>query len=737
MRSVVAIGLSSLILAFSFDGLAAVSSPSFQADPAPVPGVTIDDALAIKGVGALNANRHRAMLAIEAEGGILILDTEDGRVIKRLVGQQPQWSPDGARLAFFSGQSGHDQLHLWQVDGDTEVQVTQLPLGVLPNARTMGATCNAHQVAWSPDSRAIAFTSTLVAQHGIPDLDVETPRVRVFRSKSHAPRSSIEAIYRNRATTEGVFTEQDHWRAQFPNDPVSSAFLENAGRSPESAANRIVIVDIDSGRVEFVPGPATQYFCPAWSPDGRTLASVADLTESSVSNEQYGALGVPVRSTVALYDLQTGRGRLLPQAAFDRVRSVLWTEGSSSLLALVESGPKLLGFPRLATISVVDGSASLLDVPDGQAVKDIQAGQDGKFSVRLAGRFVDTLWVYDPQETTFDQVPTFDWYVTDFDMLDGQRAAFWAESAAFKGRLVLSEPAAPPRVIYDANPQTTDLPLGEQRRFTWKNRHGEEVDGILIFPPDHDPGQRYPVVVDAYPRPATDGFRLGAFIEDTGQLLAAQGFVIFRPSIRTPHGGYWFTHDEAYHAKAVGAAGVALMVDDFESGIEALVTEGVADPERIGLYGHSNGGWVANFLVTESRIPAAAVIQSGVSNAVMMALWPNVRVTRGMDAATGGNVFDDFDDYVRLSPIFRMRDVRIPMLLLVGDHDHLWVPQMISQYGVMRAEGRDVMLVRYSDEGHTLAKRENALDALQRMTEFFHEHLRPLRPSIRKAERKR
>lgn len=715
------------MLAFGNDGLDDSQSQSQQASSVSSSRreLSIDDALAIKGVGALNANRQRAILAIEAEGGILVLDSKDGRVIKRLAGQGPQWSPDGARLAFFSRQSGHDQLHVWQVDDDRQVQITQLPLGVLPNIRTMGATCDAHRIAWSPDSVSVAFTSMLVTQRGIPDSEAETPGVRVFRSTSQAPRSSIEAIYRNRAATKGVFTEQDHWRAQFPNDSVSSAALENAARTPESVANRIVIVDIDSQQVRFVPGQHTQYFCPAWSPDGSTLASVADVTETSVSNEQYGALGVPVRSTAALFDLRTARWRLLPQTAFERVRSVMWTGQSDGLIAIVESGPKLLGFPRLAAISAVDGSASLIDVPHGQAVKDIRAARDGNFAVRLAGRFVDTLWFYSPQEASFDQVSTHDWHVTGFDTPDGEGMMFWAESAAFKGRLIQSEPGRAPRILYDANPQTIDLPLGEQRRFTWKNRHGEEVDGILIFPPGHDPAQRYPVVVDAYPRPATDNFRLGSFIEDTGHLLAAQGFVIFRPAIRSPHGGYWFTRDEAYTGKAVGAPGVALMRDDFESGIEALVEEGIADPDRIGLYGHSNGGWLANFLVTESAIPAAAVIQSGVSNAVMMALWPNVKVTRGMDAATGGNVFDDFDDYVRLSPIFRMRDVRIPMLLMVGDHDHLWVPQMISQYGVLRAEGRDATLVRYPDEGHTLSKRENVLDALQRMTAFFHEHLRP------------
>lgn len=725
MKPLVAVGLTVLLLASGDAPTAppAASSASYPAaGPAPQ-GVTIDDALAIRNTGALVANRQRALLAIEAEGSTLVLDAADGRVVKRLSGQRPQWSPDGAMLAFFSRQSGLNQLHVWRVDSDSEQQLTRLPLGVLPNGRTMGATCDPQRVAWSPDSAALAFTSMLLSEHGIPASDSDPPEVRVFRSTARDRRSPVEAIYRNRAATEGLYTADNHWRSQFPHDPVATEVLEHAGQSPWRTANRIVRVEIHSGDTTFLPGEAAQYFCPAWAPDGHVLASVADLSDYTISNDQYGALGVPVRSTVALHDFRSGQERLIRSGAFERVRSVLWTAEHHRLIALVESGPKPIGFTRLTSISAADGSSTLVDVPDGRAVKDIRAGPDGTFAIRLAGRFVDTLWMHDPQEARFDQMPTHDWSVADFDLLDSQRIAFWAESSDFKGRLVISGPGGPSRVLYDANPQTVDLPLGEQRRFTWRNRHGEELDGILIFPPDHDPGRRYPVVVDAYPAPATDRFRLSPFIEDTGQLLAAQGFVVFRPAVRAPHGGYWFTHAETYHSKAVGAPGVSLLVDDFESGIEALVEQGITDPDRIGLYGHSNGGWAANFLVTESKLPKAAVIQSGVSNAIMVALWPNVKVTRGIDAASGGNVFDDFDDYVRLSPIFRMRDVAIPLLLMVGDQDYPWVPQMISQYGVLRAEGRDATLVRYANEGHTIAKRENAVDALQRITAFFDEHL--------------
>ena len=95
-----------------------------------------------------------------------------------------------------------------------------------------------------------------------------------------------------------------------------------------------------------------------------------------------------------------------------------------------------------------------------------------------------------------------------------------------------------------------------------------------------------------------------------------------------------------------------------------------------------------------------------------------------MDQATKGNVFDNFQDYVKLSPIFKMRELDTAMLLMVGDQDWTWVPQMIAQYGVLRLEGKDVQLIRYANEGHNLSGRESIEDALTRMHRFFDERLK-------------
>lgn len=697
--------------------------PASNISESTLPRVSMDDALAVRNVGAISANPAQPMLAVEDGSGILIVDSADGRELKRIAGQAPQWSPDGRTLAFFSRESGHAQLHLWTPATDAEAQATHLPNGVLPNGRTMGGTCAPQRTAWSADGRSIAFVSMALSSEGIPAADAAVPAVRVFESRPGDARTSIEAVFRNQAAMAGVLAAPDDWQVWHPSDPDFVAAMNHAGEFPHEVANRIVVLDIASGALRFLPGSATQYYCPAWSPDGRTIASIADITEPTASNASYGALGAPIHSTVALHDLRTGRERLLPADALGRVRSVVWAM-DSRLLVIAESGEKLFGFTRLVAVEAADGRRSPIDVPGGHAVLELRDGRDGNIGVQLSGRFTDTLWSYDPRLERFAQARTFDWHVTGFDFVDGRKVAFWAESQEFSGRLVISAPDAPALVLHDANPQTAQLPLGEQRRLTWNNGSGEEVDGIVILPPGYRSGERYPVVVNAYTRPPRDRFLLRPLIEDPGQLLAAEGFVIFRPAIRAPHGAYWSTRDEAYQMKAVGAPGVEVMVDDFESGIEALIALGIADPERIGIYGFSNGGWVANLLVTETEVLAAAVVQSGISNAITMALGLSVTPTRGMDPATGGNVFDDLDDYVRLSPIFRMREVETPMLLMVGDHDSLWVPQMIAQYGVLRAEGRDVTLVRYADEGHVLSyTHEAAIDAHRRVTEFFRRHL--------------
>jgi dipeptidyl aminopeptidase/acylaminoacyl peptidase len=359
------------------------------------------------------------------------------------------------------------------------------------------------------------------------------------------------------------------------------------------------------------------------------------------------------------------------------------------------------------------------------------AKHDQRLLVRALDRFEDTLWLVDPVTSKFQQVNTSDLAMsTDFDQAGNGDIFFAAETATSTGR-VFRRPADPGQrlqEIYDPNPQLSDLEFQPQQRVSWKNKAGEDVDGILILPPNYKPSERYPAIVDVYPRAARDAFMLWT-TPGMGQLVAAHGYVVLMAAIRAPHAPYAYSQDENYTERARGAKGIPIMVDDFTSGVDYLVTQGIADPSRIGIFGHSNGGYVANFLLTETNRAACAVVWSGSSDAILQqylqgppALWIN--------EITNANIYDNLDEFVKMSPLLHMNKVNAPVLMIVGDGDtRTWLIEMLMEFNALQQLGKDVTLVRYDGEGHTFNKTEDIKDSLEKILTFFDKHLR--RPADR------
>jgi dipeptidyl aminopeptidase/acylaminoacyl peptidase len=162
------------------------------------------------------------------------------------------------------------------------------------------------------------------------------------------------------------------------------------------------------------------------------------------------------------------------------------------------------------------------------------------------------------------------------------------------------------------------------------------------------------------------------------------------------------------------------MIDDFTSGIKHLVEEGIADPERVGIFGHSNGGWVVNYLITETDVAKCAVVWSGSSSVA----YQEYSVPAWAHEITNGNIYDNFDDYVKMSPLFRMNKVRTPLLMVIGDRDwDIWLPEMLMQFSALRQLGKDVTLVRYANEGHVFRELDDIRDFRARVDGFFDRHL--------------
>jgi dipeptidyl aminopeptidase/acylaminoacyl peptidase len=273
-----------------------------------------------------------------------------------------------------------------------------------------------------------------------------------------------------------------------------------------------------------------------------------------------------------------------------------------------------------------------------------------------------------------------------------------------------------------------DFKLGQQKRVTWRNAAGEEVDGILIFPPDYVQGHRYPLIVDVYPTPARDRlYLLSPASGRMGQLEAASGYIVFLPGLRSPYTPGAFSRDIGYTEKARGSKGIAVMLDDYQSGIRFLVRAGLVDQDQVGVFGHSNGGGVANSLITEIK-PGKCVVLSSAAwgdaffDDLMLFQWSPGHTH--MSEYVNGDMYHNIQDYIKMSPILRLNRVTVPILMLGGDKDWFSMLLMTMEFNALQHLGKEVTLVRYADEGHNLTKLENQKDWLDRVHRFFDEHLK-------------
>ena len=562
-------------------------------------------------------------------------------------------------------------------------------------------------ISWAPDSRRLVLGTRLMGDYRKRVCNFERDGVRVYDADAPV----------NHLLQEGVFK------------------LESKGGDarkaidcdPQLGINRIVIVNLEPDNWTEVKGAAKQYANPSWSPDGRFIAALADMNPLEQQPTYFGQRDN--HTALSVFEVASGTERRMTVDAANVLGTPAWSADSEQLLLLAERNPPSPSFTSILLQSVTHDRSTFIPTPRGLSARGVRWSRDGKKVVAtLFDRFVDSLWKMDPDGGNPQQIQTVGWQVDSFAELDADVFLLNVQTGSFRGRLgTIGGEQRTFRLVYDANPQLGELEFGEQRRLTWRNKAGEEVDGVVILPPGYRPDRRYPTIVNPYPASARDVLRFSPSF-DTGQLQAARGYVVFRLNLRSPHGVYRsFPHGEQYYEKARGAAGIPIMVDDFTSGIASLVQQGIDDPQRIGMFGHSDGGWATNLIVTETSIVKAAVVISGVSNAILLSAFPLPLATRGMDQATKGNVFDNFQDYVKLSPIFKMRELDTSMLLMVGDQDWTSVPQMIAQYGVLRLEGKDVQLIRYANESHNLSRRESIEDALGRMHRFFDERLLELK----------
>ncbi len=202
----------------------------------------------------------------------------------------------------------------------------------------------------------------------------------------------------------------------------------------------------------------------------------------------------------------------------------------------------------------------------------------------------------------------------------------------------------------------------EWRPYSWKADDGGTVEGVLIYPPGKREATHLPMLTLIHGGPAdADGDRFGADWYDWATMAAAQGWLVFRPNYRGS-AGYGDTFMQQITPGIVSRPG-----KDILAGVDALVADGTADPSHLVIGGYSYGGYMTNWLITQTTRFRAAVTGAGAVEHA--ANWGNDDLTYDDASYLGGRPWEKPATYQSEAALFQMNKVTTPTHVIAGDAD--------------------------------------------------------------------
>jgi dipeptidyl aminopeptidase/acylaminoacyl peptidase len=640
----------------------------------------------------------------------------------------PHWAPDGRSLAFYSDRDGTARLWIWSAASGELRRVSDAIV------RPWGASA----MAWTPDGRSLVLP---VVPEGMTLEQM---------ANLGGPAAKEKAAGDGGGATVSVF-------AFHPNTPEEKA--GSAAWSVELLRSDLAVVDAATGGLRRIV--SNEKTAGYWiSPDGARVAYMVHRGFESAQSQQqlYELLVVPTGG---------GPARTLARRVPEQFGiGVSWAPDGKTLAYLTEKGDCFLvpsggGDPRAATdkphppfaeddstvpyfaprgdalfflaenavwrVGRADGSAAEFAKVAGRemrvlapgrsagalvaATRDDETKNEGLVEIDLESARVTPLR---EAPASLGRDPAFRLSAAGGGLAFAEQDAGRVEDLWFLG-----PGASEPRRLTRTNPDFDGYVMGRTRLVEWLSSDGVKCKGALLLPAGYAEGTRYPLVVFVYNGSRLSngihsfGMRAGWGTDDNFQLLATRGYAVLLPDAPSD----W--KDQMRDLPRTVLPGINRVVD-----------LGVADPERLGVMGHSNGGYSTLALVTLTTRFKAAVMRAGLGDFVSFYGELGRDGTHyGLGVAESafhmGNPWDSRARYIENSPVFFLDRVRTPLLIVHGTNDDAVSVHLAEEVFVdLRRLGQEVVLARYEGEGHQLQTYANQLDYVNRMLAWFGDHLK-------------
>jgi len=270
-----------------------------------------------------------------------------------------------------------------------------------------------------------------------------------------------------------------------------------------------------------------------------------------------------------------------------------------------------------------------------------------------------------------------------------------------------------------SNPFQGDYAWGRSELIEYRTDRGRRLQAALFYPAGYAPGKKCPMIVYSYE----------LLSQNVHNYVAPSERSYYNLSVFTSQGYFVLEPDIVFRPRQPGWS----VVECITAGVKKVIQMGVVDPKRIGIVGHSMGGFNTAFIATNTHgIFAAAVAGAPIID--MVSYYGDHHWSSGIAETdhieTGQErmevpLYEDLKDYISNSPYFNTHNMTVPLLLEAGDQDGTvaW-HQSIELYNVARRAGKNVVMLTYMGEDHGLRQAKNQTDYQRRILAWFGHYLK-------------
>ena len=271
-----------------------------------------------------------------------------------------------------------------------------------------------------------------------------------------------------------------------------------------------------------------------------------------------------------------------------------------------------------------------------------------------------------------------------------------------------------PRQITDVNPHLRTIDFGRSELIEWTLENGRTVKGILMLPPEASEKNPVPMIVSVYPGAMPSHyislFGFGDVSGSHSSMFVSRGYAVLLPD---------FPVGKIEPSKQF--SNVIL------PGIDAAIATKKVDPERVGVIGHSFGGYAVNVLITQTTRFKAAVAVASAGNLISKFLnQPDTGWFETGQGGMGGPLWEFPQRYIDGSPVFHLDKVETPLLLIHGDQDFIPFEQAQEMFIGLAHLEKEVVLLKYKEADHSPGfwSNEKLDDYWERVLNWFDEYLK-------------